>query len=720
MENMREQKITETLEFNYMPYAMSVILSRALPEIDGFKPSHRKLLYTMYKMNLLKGAKTKSANVVGQTMKLNPHGDQAIYTTLVRLSRGNESLLHPYIDSKGNFGKVYSRDMSFAASRYTEAKLCKIAEDIFKDIDKDVVEFVDNYDGTMKEPRLLPVRFPSILVNPNKGIAVGMASNICSFNLKEVCEITIAYIKDKEIDVVDYLKGPDFPTGGKIIYDEDIFKQIYDTGLGTFKIRGKYEYFKKENIIEINEIPYTTTIEALIEKVIDLIKAGKIKEVSDIRDETDLNGMKITLDLKRGTDYEKLMAKLFKDTTLEDSFSCNFNIVVKNEPVVLGIKDVLYEWLEFRMDSIKRGLLYDIRKFQERLHLALGLKQVLLNIDRAIEIVRNSDRDDQVIPNLMEFFSIDIIQAEYVANIKLRNINKEYILDRVSEVDDLRDRIDSYEKIASNENEIKKIIIRELKEIGKKYDIARKSEIIYEENLKIISTAQIIEDYNVNIFFTDHNYIKKVSLVSLRAANTHRLKDDDEILQSIETSNVADVLMFSNKGNVYKIKANELRDSKASELGDYIPNIIDVEKDEKILRIVVTKDYTGYMIFGYKNGKMAKVHLKSYETKTNRKKLINAYNTDQKLVRMIYILEDIDIFIYRFNSSSNATAILLNTSLISEKATRNTKGVQVVRIKDGSELANFEMMHEIKMQRINKYRTEKIPVAGIKILPMNI
>jgi DNA gyrase subunit A len=720
MENMREQKITETLEFNYMPYAMSVILSRALPEIDGFKPSHRKLLYTMYKMNLLKGAKTKSANVVGQTMKLNPHGDQAIYTTLVRLSRGNESLLHPYIDSKGNFGKVYSRDMSFAASRYTEAKLCKIAEDIFKDIDKDVVEFVDNYDGTMKEPRLLPVRFPSILVNPNKGIAVGMASNICSFNLKEVCEITIAYIKDKEIDVVDYLKGPDFPTGGKIIYDEDIFKQIYDTGLGTFKIRGKYEYFKKENIIEINEIPYTTTIEAIIEKVIDLIKAGKIKEVSDIRDETDLNGMKITLDLKRGTDYEKLMAKLFKDTTLEDSFSCNFNIVVKNEPVVLGIKDVLYEWLEFRMDSIKRGLLYDIRKFQERLHLALGLKQVLLNIDRAIEIVRNSDRDDQVIPNLMEFFSIDIIQAEYVANIKLRNINKEYILDRVSEVDDLRDRIDSYEKIASNENEIKKIIIRELKEIGKKYDIARKSEIIYEENLKIISTAQIIEDYNVNIFFTDHNYIKKVSLVSLRAANTHRLKDDDEILQSIETSNVADVLMFSNKGNVYKIKANELRDSKASELGDYIPNIIDVEKDEKILRIVVTKDYTGYMIFGYKNGKMAKVPLKSYETKTNRKKLINAYNTDQKLVRMIYILEDIDIFIYRFNSSSNATAILLNTSLISEKATRNTKGVQVVRIKDGSELANFEMMHEIKMQRINKYRTEKIPVAGIKILPMNI
>ncbi|MEA3423309.1 MAG: DNA topoisomerase (ATP-hydrolyzing) subunit A [Bacillota bacterium] len=720
MKNMKEQKITETLEFNYMPYAMSVILSRALPEIDGFKPSHRKLLYTMYKMNLLKGVKTKSANIVGQTMKLNPHGDQAIYTTLVRLSRGNESLLHPYIDSKGNFGKVYSRDMSFAASRYTEAKLCRIAEDIFKDIDKDVVEFVDNYDGTMKEPRLLPVRFPSILVNPNKGIAVGMASNICSFNLKEICETTIAYIKDKDIDVMDYLKGPDFPTGGKIIYDEGIFKQIYDVGSGTFKIRGKYKYFKKENIIEIYEIPYTTTTEAIIEKVIGLIKVGKIKEISDIRDETDLNGMKITIDLKRGTDYEKLMAKLFKDTSLEDNFSCNFNIVVKNEPVVLGIKGVLYEWLEFRMNSIKRGLLYDIRKFQERLHLALGLKQVLLNIDRAIEIVRNSDRDDQVIPNLMEFFSIDIIQAEYVANIKLRNINKEYILDRVSEVDDLRDRIDSYEKTASDKNEIKKIIIRELKEIGKKYDISRKSEIVHEENLKIISTAQIIEDYNVNIFFTDHNYIKKVSLVSLRAANTHRLKDDDEILQSIETSNVADVLMFSNKGNVYKIKATELIDSKASELGDYIPNIVDVEKGEKILRIVVTKDYNGYMIFGYKNGKMAKVPLKSYETKTNRKKLINAYNNDQKLVRMIHIVEDIDIFIYRFSSSSNATAILLNTSLIREKATRNTKGVQVVRIKDGSELANFEMMHEIKMQRINKYRTEKIPVAGIKILPMNI
>lgn len=720
MDNMTTQKITQTLESNYMPYAMSVILSRALPEIDGFKPSHRKLLYTMYKMNLLKGNKTKSANVVGQTMKLNPHGDQAIYSTMVRLTRGNESLLHPLVDSKGNFGKVYSRDMKHAASRYTEVKLCKISEELFKDIDKNVVEFIDNYDGTTKEPKHLPVRFPNILVNPNKGIAVGMASNICSFNFKEVCETTIAYIKDPDINIGDYLMGPDFPTGAKVLYDEAVFNQIYNTGTGTFKVRANFEYIKKGNLIEITEIPYTTTSEHIIEKVIELIKAGKIKEISDIRDETDLRGLKIAIDLKRGTDHEILMAKLFKDTPLEDSFSCNFNLIVDGRPQVLGVKGILDAWIDFRVVSIKNGLLYDIQKFKDRLHLAMGLKRVLLDIDTAIEIVRNSDRDEQVVPNLMSHFSIDLIQAEFVANIKLRNINKEYILDRVSEVDDLKDRIASYEKISSSTRELKRIIVRELKDIGKKYSIKRKSEIVREDHLKIFSTETIIEDYNVNIFFTDHNYIKKISLVSLRAANTQKLKDEDEILQTIEATNLSDILLFSDQGTVYKIKAHELKDSKASELGDYIPNIVEMNPDEKILHIVVTKDYNGHMIFGYKNGKMAKVPLSSYETKTKRKKLINAYNTDERLVRMIYITEDIDIFIYRVTSSSDATAILLNTSLINEKVTRNTKGIQVVRMKKDSEMSNFELLHEIKMKRINKYRTESIPVSGLKILPMNI
>jgi DNA gyrase subunit A len=719
MVTINEQKITQTLESNYMPYAMSVILSRALPEIDGFKPSHRKLLYTMYKMNLLKGGKTKSANVVGQTMKLNPHGDQAIYTTLVRLSRGNESLLHPVIDSKGNFGKVYSRDMKHAASRYTEVKLCKISEELFKDIDKNTVEFMDNYDGTMKEPRLLPARFPNILANPNKGIAVGMASNICSFNLKELCEFTIAYIKDESIRVEDYLQGPDFPTGGNIIYDEATFKEIYERGSGSFKVRASYSYIKKENLIEISEIPYTTTTEAIIDKVVDLIKAGKIKEISDIRDETDLGGMKIAINLKRGTDHEKLIAKLFKETPLEDNFSCNFNVIVDGRPQVLGVKGLLNAWLEFRIQSIKRGLMYDINKFQERLHLALGLKKVLLDIDQAIEIIRNSERDEKVVPNMMSYFAIDLIQAEYVANIKLRNINKEYILDRVSEVEDLRDRIASYERIASSTRELKRIITRELKDIGKKYAIERKSRIVRGDSLKIVSTEPIIEDYNVNIFFTDHNYIKKVSLVSLRAANQQKLKDEDVILQTLEATNLSDVLLFSDHGNVYKIKAHEINDSKASELGDYIPNIVGMEGDEKILHIVVTKDYEGHMIFGYQNGKMGKVPLKSYETKTNRKRLRNAYNTEQKLVRMLYINEDIDLFIYRI-SGKDATAILMNTGLINEKVTRNTKGVQVVRMRQDSVISNFEMMHEIKMKRINKYRTDKIPVSGLKILPMNI
>lgn len=720
MEKITEQKITQTLETNYMPYAMSVILSRALPEIDGFKPSHRKLLYTMYKMNLLKSEMTKSANVVGQTMKLNPHGDQAIYATLVRLSRGNESLLHPVIESKGNFGKIYSRDMKFAAARYTEVKLSKISEELFKDIDKDAVEFTDNYDSTMKEPKLLPVRFPNILVNPNRGIAVGVASNICSFNLKEICDFTIAYIKNTDINIFDYVSGPDFSTGAQVIFNEEVFKNIYDSGVGTFKVRSKYKYYKKERLVEIYEIPYTTTVEAIIDKTVDLIKNNKIKDIIDIRDETDLKGLKIAINLKKSANHEKVMARLFKETTLEDSFSCNFNVVVGNKPQVLGMKRILSHWVDFRMTSIKSSLMYDIDQFNSRLHLTLGLKKVLLDIDKAIEIVRNSDKENQVIPNLREYFSLDLIQAEYVANIKLRNINKEYIIDRVSEVADLIDRIKSYEKIANSEKEIKRIIINELSDVSEKYAIDRKSEIVKSDDMKIESIQETIDDYNVNIFFTKHNYIKKVSLVSLRVANNHKLKEEDKILQVIEATNLSDIILFSNKGNVYKIKVHELKDSKASELGDYILNVADLEESEKIIYIVVTKEYKGHIIFGFRNGKLAKVPLSSYTTKTNRKKLINAYNTEEKLVRIIYITEDIDLFMYRSTPKKHSTAILMNTSLINEKVTRSTKGVQVVRMQKGSELSNFEMIDEIKMQRINKYRIEKIPSAGIKILPMNI
>jgi len=720
MEKITEQKITKTLEINYMPYAMSVILSRALPEIDGFKPSHRKLLYTMYKMNLLRGEMTKSANVVGQTMKLNPHGDQAIYATLVRLSRGNESLIHPVIESKGNFGKVYSRDMKFAAARYTEVKLSKISEELFKDIDKNSVKFTDNYDGTMKEPKLLPVRFPNILVNPNRGIAVGVASNICSFNLKEICDFTIAYIKNTDINIFDYVSGPDFSTGAQVIFNEEVFKNIYDSGVGTFKVRSKYRYNKKENLIEIYEIPYTTTVEAIIDKTVELIKNNKTKDIIDIRDETDLKGLKIAINLKKSANYEKVMAKLFNETTLEDSFSCNFNVVVENKPQVLGMKRILSHWINFRIASIKSSLMYDIEQFNSRLHLTLGLKKVLLDIDKAIEIVRNSDKDDQVIPNLREYFSLDLIQAEYVANIKLRNINKEYIIDRVSEVADLIDRIKSYEKIANSEKEIKRIIINELTDISKKYAIDRKSEIIKIDDSKIVYRKETIDDFNVNIFFTKHNYIKKVSLVSLRVANNHKLKEDDKILQVIEATNLSDIILFSNKGNAYKIKAHDLKDSKASELGDYILNVVDLEESEKVIYIVVTKDYKGHLIFGFRNGKLAKVPLSSYTTKTNRKKLINAYNTEEKLVRILYVTEDIDLFVYRSTPKKHATAILMNTSLVNEKITRNTKGVQVVRMQKGSELSNFELMDEIKMKRINKYRVEKIPSAGIKILPMNI
>ena len=615
--NHTDMKITDTLRENYMPYAMSVIISRALPEIDGFKPSHRKLLYTMYKMNLIKGQKTKSANVVGQTMKLNPHGDGAIYETMVRLTRGNESLLHPFVDSKGNFAKHYSRDMAYAASRYTEVKLDEICNEIFKDIDKNTVDFMDNYDGTLKEPTLLPVTFPNILVNPNQGIAVGMANNVCSFNLTEVCKTTIAYLKNPKCDISKTLLAPDFSTGAQLLYDKDAIDQIYRTGRGSVKLRSKYRHDKKNSVIEIFEIPYTTTAEAIIDKIIDLIKLGKIKEITDIRDESDKSGLKITLDIKKSTDVGKLMSKLFKMTPLEDSFSCNFNILVGTTPKVMGIAEILENWTNFRLDCLKRKIKYDINKLTHKLHLMEGLKKILLDIDKAIKIIRDTEKDDDVIPNLMKGFDIDEIQADFIADIKLRNLNKEYILKRINDVDDLNAELDRLDAIVNDDGEIKKIIISELKEISKKYGIDRKTEIIYEDDVEAFDDSIVIEDYNLKVFLTAGNYLKKISHVSLRSSGAHKLKEDDYMICEWDATNKSDLILFSDKQNAYKIKMHEIADCKASELGHYIPNIIETEPDEKIVFAIPTIDYSGDLLFVFENGKGARVSMKCYETKTN-------------------------------------------------------------------------------------------------------
>lgn len=715
MSNIIESKISNTLESNYMPYTMSVIVSRAIPEIDGFKPSHRKLLYTMYKMKLINKTRTKSANVVGQTMKLNPHGDQAIYATMVRLTKGNEALLHPFVDSKGNFGKITSRDMAFAASRYTEVKLAPICEDVFKGIEKNAVEFMDNYDGQMQEPRLLPISFPNILVNPNKGIAVGMASNFCSFNLKEICETTIALMDDSSIDLHDYIKGPDFPTGGNLIYDRGILDKIYNTGLGSFKIRSKYEYVKKENCIEITEIPYTSTVEQIIDKVIENIKNGKIKEVSDIRDETDLKGLRITIDLKRGTDPEKLMAKLFKLTALEDSFSCNFNVLIGIKPKVLGIKGILQEWVKFRIDCIRNITNYDIEKISDKLHLLYGLQSVLLDIDKAIKIIRETESDKEVVPNLMVAFDIDEIQGEYVADIKLRNINKEYIIKRTSEIDNLEKQLEELKKIAKSDARIKTIIKKELKEIVKKYSLERKTSVISVENIITHNETSFIEDYNCKFFFTDHNYIKKITLKSLKGNDVHKLKDDDEMKLEIEGTNKSDLLFFSSNCNVYKLKAHELEAVKASTLGGYLPNVLGMEPDETILHMVVTTDYSGFMIFAFDNGKVARVPLKSYETKTYRKKLVKAYSDFTPLVSMFYFTEEKDIVLNRISMPDEMRLILVNTSLISEKTTKNTKGIQVVRMKKDSVTNLAELASEMDLKDIEAYRVDKVPMSGVPV-----
>ncbi len=703
-----DQSVVEALETNYMPYAMSVIISRAIPEIDGFKPSHRKLLYTMYKMGLLTGEKTKSANVVGQTMKLNPHGDAAIYETMVRLSRDNGALLHPFVDSKGNFGMHQSRDMAFAAARYTEAKLDPICTEIFKNIDSDTVDMVDNYDGTMKEPRLLPTTFPNILVNSNMGIAVGMASNICSFNLSEVCAAEIEYLKNDKADLLPYLSAPDFSTGGQLVYNEEELKNIYETGRGSVKVRATYNYDKKNNCIEVTEIPYSTTIEAIIDKMIELAKAGKLKEVSDIRDETDKKGLKIAIDLKRGTDVEKLMAKLFRQTPLEDSFSCNFNILVNGSPKVMGIREILAEWTAFRMDCVKRSLNFDLDKKNHRLHLLLGLEKILVDIDKAIAIIRNTEEDAMVIPNLMEGFGIDMIQAEFVAEIKLRNLNKEYIIKRLADIKDLRAEIADISKTLSSNLAIKKLIIKELGEISKKYGRPRKTQIITADDIVDAAEEETVEDYTVRMYFTEQNYVKKITLASLRASNVHKLKEDDRFVCDIECSNRADALFFSDKSNVYKMKINDVPTCKASDLGEYLPNILDLDDGEAILYMVVTVDYKGYMLFAFENGKIAKVPMSSYETKTNRKKLTGAYSDKVRLTDMRKIDNDCELVAI----SSINKVLIFDTSKVAEKSTRSTQGVSVLTPKKGSTLKKICTLDEVSFTDFDYYRTKNIPARG--------
>lgn len=704
-----EQMITDTLEVNFMPYAMSVIMSRAIPEIDGFKPSHRKLLYTMYKMGLLTSGTIKSANIVGRTMQLNPHGDAAIYETMIRLARGNESLLHPYVESKGNFGKSYSKNMQYAASRYTEAKLAPIAAELFRDIDKDTVDFVPNYDNTMTEPTLFPVTFPSVLVNSNMGIAVGMASNICSFNLKEICDTTIALIKDSDADIMETLKAPDFIGGGQIIYDENLMREIYSTGRGSFRIRSKYSFDKANNCIDINEIPATTTSEAIIDKIIELAKAGKVKEISDIRDETDKKGLKITIDLKRGTDPEKLMKRLFKTTPIEDSFGCNFNILIAGSPRVLGVRDILLEWIAFRIECVNRRIYFDLSRAKDKLHLLEGLQKILLDIDKAVKIVRETDEEAEVVPNLMIGFGIDKIQAEYVAEIKLRHLNREYILKRTADIEQLRKDIEDMEDILSSKSRVKKIIVAELNDVVKKYDKPRRSEIIYvDDNEDDDDTQEEIPDYPVNLFFTKEGYFKKITPQSLRMSNEQKLKDGDEVILSLESSNNTDLLFFTNKCQVYKAKAADFDDTKASVLGDYVASTLEMDKDETAIYMAVTTDYKGYMLFFFENGKLAKIDMSAYETKTNRKKLIKAYCEKFPLADMYQITEDCEFVL----KSTAGRLLLLNSGAVSPKTTKDSMGVSVMTLKKGHRVDSVKLYKEGEFQKPARYRTRTLPAAG--------
>ena len=703
-----EQPITETLEQNYMPYAMSVIISRAIPEIDGFKPSHRKLLYTMYKMGLLSGGRTKSANIVGQTMRLNPHGDAAIYETMVRLSKGYGALLTPFVDSKGNFGKVYSRDMSFAASRYTEAKLAPICGEIFRDIDRETVEFTDNYDGSMKEPRLLPTAFPNVLVSANTGIAVGMASQICGFNLEEVCRTEINYLSDPDCDLFETMPAPDFSTGAEIVYDRSAMDEIYRTGKGSFKMRSRWRYIQKENIIEIYEIPFTTTSEAIVDKVAELIKAGKIREINDMRDETDLSGLKLAVDLKRGTDPEKLMQKLFKLTPLMDSFSCNFNILVAGNPKVMGVREILGEWTAWRTECIKNRVYFEMCRKKEKLHLLQGLAKILLDIDKAIAIIRNTELESDVIPNLMMGFGIDKVQAEYVAEIKLRNINKEYILKRTSEIEELERDIAELEDTLKNRRKVKAIISSELKAIIKKYPSPRRTGIVYASEMEEEPEDDPAEDYPVNVFLSNEGYLKKITPQSLRMSGEQKYKDGDGPKLSFESTNRAELLVFTDRQRVYKTKLSDFADTKASALGTYLPSQLEMDDGERVFTVILPGDYKKDLLLFFENGKIARIPLSAYETKTNRKKLINAYSDKSPLAEVLPISGECDVAAF----SSDGRALVFNTSLLQVKASRSTQGVAGMSVKNKHKLVSAALLENTSVKNKSRYRVRSLPGAG--------
>ena len=703
-----EQAISETLELNYMPYAMSVIVSRAIPEIDGFKPSHRKLLYTMYKMGLLTGGRTKSANIVGQTMRLNPHGDAAIYETMVRLAKGNETLLHPFVDSKGNFGKVYSRDMAYAAARYTEAKLDPICAEVFKDIDSDTVDMVDNYDATMKEPALLPTTFPNVLVSANQGIAVGMASNICSFNLREVCDTAIALMKNPDHDILETLPGPDFSTGGELLFDEAATREIYSTGRGSFRLRAKWRYVKDGNLIEITEIPYTTATEVIMDKVAELVKAGKIKEIADMRDETDLGGLKLTIDLKRGVDPEKLMQKLFRLTPLQDSFPCNFNILIAGMPRVMGVGEILDEWTAWRTDCVKRRIFFQIQKKEDRLHLLKGLERILLDIDKAIAIIRETELENEVVPNLMIGFGIDEIQANYVAEIKLRNINKEYILKQTRAIDDLEGEIADLRDTLNSPRKLKNVIIKELQAVADKFGQPRRTEILYDAQEAVPEEEDDVPDYGVTVFVSKEGYLKKMTAQSLRMSGEQKFKEGDSLSFSRETTNRAEFLVFTDRYQCYKSRLSDFDDGKASQLGDYLPQKLGFEVGENLVALVFCGDYKGFILFFFENGKAAKVPLSAYETKTNRKKLTGAYSDKSPLIKAVALDADEQMVVY----STDGRAAIFSTAQLLPKTTRNTQGVAVMTLKKKATLRDAVLLTQSGIVNESRYRTKTIPSAG--------